>query len=197
MRLPDPEREFLLAFEDEEGVPYALWSARPEGPWAEQRLAYFRRHGWVVCFVCERGPVVLHHRTYERIRDPLDSDLVALCSGCHHQLHREVERRLDAGDQNCLIDAHELLREQWLVKAHQRTSEMVAAARDRHERLLREAMADRQAVERATSGRQQRLLLDQAKVSVGRWRAARDELVGCQQRLRDLEAEASARDRHA
>lgn len=43
-----------------------------------RRLAGYR------CQICySKGPLEIHHRTYERLGHELQSDLTCLCAGCH------------------------------------------------------------------------------------------------------------------
>lgn len=56
--------------------------------WAKRRLIWFNKHGkW--CRSCEtKSKIHLHHRTYVRMGQELDSDLIALCEKCHSLLHQ-------------------------------------------------------------------------------------------------------------
>ncbi len=55
--------------------------------WAERRSDYFLRHRRS-CRACgARKDIHLHHHTYDRLFSELDEDLVALCDGCHKQVH--------------------------------------------------------------------------------------------------------------
>lgn len=110
MHLPPRERAFLFAFEKTLPVAYGHWIDRPDGEWAAQRAAWFSRHPRR-CFACSSGRrVQLHHRTYERLADPLDDDLVALCQSCHAKVHAYVDEHLE--DEDSLRRAHEVLRAQ-------------------------------------------------------------------------------------
>lgn len=52
--------------------------------------------GPIVCAVCDAPWRVtrddLHHRSYDRLGHELDEDLVALCRGCHEELHQLIDR---------------------------------------------------------------------------------------------------------
>lgn len=69
--------------------------------WQKRRLQVLDRDGWK-CAQCERGDLTLHvhHRLYERGRDPWeyeDGMLVTLCERCHgweYQHRREAEAEL-------------------------------------------------------------------------------------------------------
>lgn len=55
--------------------------------WKLRREAYLKKNKW--CEVCGNSMLDLqvHHLTYERIGNELDSDLVGLCRPCHALLH--------------------------------------------------------------------------------------------------------------
>lgn len=55
--------------------------------WSARRSDYFSRHRRS-CRACgKRSEIHLHHHTYERLFNEIDSDLVALCDGCHKNVH--------------------------------------------------------------------------------------------------------------
>ena len=80
-------------------VNYALWMSSPE--WLARRRRW--RAAWVaahltepVCLICGRPWTLesgeLHHRSYRRLGDEADEDLIPLCrTPCHEQLHRVLE----------------------------------------------------------------------------------------------------------
>jgi hypothetical protein len=56
--------------------------------WKRRRAAFYATHARA-CFVCSsRRFVVLHHVTYHRVGEELDTDLVPLCENCHKVAHR-------------------------------------------------------------------------------------------------------------
>lgn len=55
--------------------------------WAKRRRAYYSRNP-NICTVCgTREEVKLHHSSYERLGNELDSDLVPLCRSHHKAFH--------------------------------------------------------------------------------------------------------------
>lgn len=68
--------------------------------WIDRRRKYWIDHnGKYRCVVCGGlEKIHLHHRTYERIGNELDEDLVPLCEKCHkktHELVRKGKSRLE------------------------------------------------------------------------------------------------------
>ena len=55
--------------------------------WQETRAAALKRAGGR-CALCprENAPLQVHHRTYERLGEELQEDLVVLCDECHEAL---------------------------------------------------------------------------------------------------------------
>jgi predicted HNH restriction endonuclease len=62
--------------------------------WKLRREAYLKKNTW--CEICGQSSAAVrfdkfwlevHHLTYERIGDELDSDLMAVCNRCHALLH--------------------------------------------------------------------------------------------------------------
>lgn len=69
---------------------YATYSEYLLSPaWLEVRARYRRSGRPQGCFLCgtEIPPIVLHHRTYERVGEEELDDLVPLCRGHHNFLH--------------------------------------------------------------------------------------------------------------
>lgn len=66
--------------------------------WKEKSKAHLDRNGrWCRACKISRGPMEVHHRTYDRMGYELPTDLVVLCRTCHrgvHQLHRRSGRRM-------------------------------------------------------------------------------------------------------
>lgn len=57
--------------------------------WRKRKFAYYKTHK-KECVVCRSDHrISLHHMTYERLGDELDSDLVSLCWGCHANYHEQ------------------------------------------------------------------------------------------------------------
>ncbi len=55
--------------------------------WNAVKKSYFTRNK-KVCAACNASSyIVLHHINYGRLGKELDSDLIALCRGCHNELH--------------------------------------------------------------------------------------------------------------
>jgi len=68
-----------------EVMPYDLY-LRTEH-WQRMRALAIDRYG-NACVLCNRTPIDVHHRTYERRgRERLD-DLIVLCFDCHARYHR-------------------------------------------------------------------------------------------------------------
>lgn len=106
------------------------WLARPDGEWAGHREVWFVRHPGARCFLCPSTDVQLHHRTYERIAEPLDEDLVPLCASHHAEVHVYVAGRVD--DEDSLLNAHEILLAR--LGAQQRGERAQLDAREREDR---------------------------------------------------------------
>ncbi len=72
--------------------------------WRKTREVFLRRPGNGVCFVCKRRrrSMHVHHCSYDRVGAETAADLVALCKGCHEELHR----RFDAKNREVLQTAH-------------------------------------------------------------------------------------------
>lgn len=61
--------------------------------WKLVKERYKRKHKYM-CVECgsrEKG-LHLHHKTYERIGQERDSDLIYLCQGCHVMEHKRLRR---------------------------------------------------------------------------------------------------------
>lgn len=55
------------------------------------RRSIILSHAHGVCECCEYYPATeVHHKTYERIGQELDKDLMAVCSFCHGLLHGRI-----------------------------------------------------------------------------------------------------------
>lgn len=66
-------------------VEYSIYLHSPE--WKAKRTKVLERAGGI-CEGCGDAPAVeVHHLTYERIYNEMLFDLVAVCRGCHDQLH--------------------------------------------------------------------------------------------------------------
>jgi predicted HNH restriction endonuclease len=66
--------------------------------WKLRCAAYFMRYGrWCKACGTRKGPLQVHHMTYDRLgKEPL-TDLVSVCAPCHrgiHALHRKRGRRI-------------------------------------------------------------------------------------------------------
>jgi hypothetical protein len=74
-------------------MPYEEYLQTPH--WKRRREDRLRASGRR-CQLCNRGSVTLnvHHRTYERLGEELDGDLIVLCRTCHSTFHehRRLER---------------------------------------------------------------------------------------------------------
>lgn len=66
-------------------MPYREYLASPE--WQAKRSAAFRRAAFRCQTCCEKGRLNVHHRTYARRGQELDSDLIVLCKDCHKLFH--------------------------------------------------------------------------------------------------------------
>lgn len=58
------------------------------GAWQALRKQVLRRAGWRCEDCSKRGPLDVHHLTYERFGHERLSDLTALCRECHTQRHQ-------------------------------------------------------------------------------------------------------------
>ena len=67
-------------------MPYHRYLQSPE--WQARRARHLRRASYR-CQICYEADTVLdlHHRTYERRGDELNSDLLVLCRTCHERHH--------------------------------------------------------------------------------------------------------------
>ncbi len=71
---------------------YAAYTRSPE--WRARRAVYFRRYKVSTCAACgASGLLDLHHLTYARVGEELDTDLTAVCRSCHFSLHALPERQ--------------------------------------------------------------------------------------------------------
>lgn len=62
--------------------------------WMYIKDKYFAKHKRV-CFVCKSDEkICLHHITYDRLGDEIDSDLIPLCEKCHNEVHKRVRKQL-------------------------------------------------------------------------------------------------------
>jgi 5-methylcytosine-specific restriction endonuclease McrA len=69
---------------------YTEYMQSPE--WRSRRSLYFETHERR-CKACgDAGSIQLHHKTYARLGEERDQDLVALCRRCHLNLHREQKK---------------------------------------------------------------------------------------------------------
>src|SRR5690606_30076519 len=65
--------------------------------WQKKRQQVFAHYG-KRCYACRtiKGPIHVHHLTYERLGRELVSDLIPLCAPCHRQvtyIYRRSRRR--------------------------------------------------------------------------------------------------------
>jgi hypothetical protein len=65
-----------------DGYPHYLASPH----WHERRRRAFGLAGGI-CIGCERKAEHIHHRTYARLGQERDEDLVAVCHDCHRDIH--------------------------------------------------------------------------------------------------------------
>ena len=72
-------------------MPYKEYLQSPH--WKRRREDKLRAAGRR-CQVCNRdsGTLDIHHKTYQRLGQELDGDLIVLCRACHSVLHEH--RRL-------------------------------------------------------------------------------------------------------
>lgn len=91
------EREYLAEYQERllelRAMPYEEYLQTPH--WKRRREDKLRTAGQR-CQLCNRGsvPLNVHHRTYERLGEELDGDLIVLCRTCHSTFHehRRLER---------------------------------------------------------------------------------------------------------
>jgi len=57
------------------------------------------------CYICNRskGIIELHHITYERMRNELDSDLVWLCQKHHAKVHHHSNKNIELSKRHLII----------------------------------------------------------------------------------------------
>ncbi len=69
-------------------MPYKEYLTSPE--WKNTRQTALQRSGFR-CQLCNRpGELNVHHRTYERLGEERNSDLIVLCSACHKRHHKDI-----------------------------------------------------------------------------------------------------------
>lgn len=70
---------------------YSKYIKSPQ--WEAKRQLYFQNFG-KYCKACHqtRGPIHVHHMTYERLGRELMSDLISLCPSCHNEVDRLYRR---------------------------------------------------------------------------------------------------------
>lgn len=59
--------------------------------WYEKRLDIAKKRNYI-CEMCNKSSVKnfqIHHLTYERLGNELDSDLMFLCTECHSKIHNK------------------------------------------------------------------------------------------------------------
>jgi len=67
----------------------SLWRVYMQSPeWAARKAEYYSRHPKVCAACSATKPIHLHHMTYKRITEEIDSDLVPLCMSCHRAVHK-------------------------------------------------------------------------------------------------------------
>lgn len=80
------DAEWSSILEWDEVDDYQEYLASEE--WEEKRVYLFRR-ALFRCQVCNgKGPLEVHHRTYERVGHEYPIDLTVLCRDCHGIFHR-------------------------------------------------------------------------------------------------------------
>lgn len=84
----------LAHYQQEQEYDETIWFASYEDYlqsdiWKEKSDAAKARAGWKCQLNVKHSNKVLHthHRTYERIGNELDTDLIVLCNGCHKKFH--------------------------------------------------------------------------------------------------------------
>lgn len=72
-------------------MPYNEYLQTPH--WKETRKAALERAG-NRCQLCNNDQRLhVHHRTYERLGEEHDTDLIVLCASCHGRFHRGIGKR--------------------------------------------------------------------------------------------------------
>lgn len=67
----------------------SLWRVYMRSPeWAARKVEYYSRHPKVCAACSSTESIHLHHMTYKRITEEIDSDLVPLCLSCHRLVHK-------------------------------------------------------------------------------------------------------------
>lgn len=63
--------------------------------WFERRRKHLAKHG-AHCKACGTlDKIHLHHKTYDRLGQEKDADLVALCERCHKAVHAYARKHRD------------------------------------------------------------------------------------------------------
>jgi len=77
--------------------------------WVRRRQLCLKQYG-NRCGVCySKGPLSVHHRTYERVGNEEVMDLIPLCNGCHELFHGE-EKKVDWDSLSRKISERDALR---------------------------------------------------------------------------------------
>lgn len=66
-------------------MPYEQYLLTPE--WQQKRTARLRAAGWACQVCCSQARLNVHHRTYARLGQERDMDLIVLCRKCHRLYH--------------------------------------------------------------------------------------------------------------
>lgn len=74
--------------------------------WKNTRARYRSSDRPQDCAICGAGdPIILHHRTYERLGAEALDDLLPLCLSCHEMVHELERRQSEEVGPEALIDA--------------------------------------------------------------------------------------------
>lgn len=84
---PAPLKRIEPAAPKVDTPPVNYYAYLASAAWKDKRRAAIARADGR-CMICNsRAPLEAHHRTYDRLGDELDSDLVVLCGACHRLFH--------------------------------------------------------------------------------------------------------------
>lgn len=61
--------------------------------WLKRRSRWWKKYPGSHCANCDSIAVILHHRTYVRIGNELDTDLCPLCVECHINIHTKLKKK--------------------------------------------------------------------------------------------------------
>ena len=99
--LPEKEREFIRQRLNRLGL-HSLAEYHDSVFWMTKRNGYGKRHPRV-CRCGARSNLKLHHRTYERLGNERDEDLMYLCGACHEREHRRWSKKVIDGRKQDII----------------------------------------------------------------------------------------------